>query len=225
MRILVVEDDKSMLEVICTALRNDSYQIDACSTGDEGLLYASNAVYDLIILDIMLPGADGLTIVKHIRKKGLDTPILLLTAKDAVEDRVRGLDSGADDYLTKPFAISELLARVRALIRRKSGMHSEGHLKYGPITIRSDVHDGYVNEQALKLAGKEYDLLELFLRNPKRILTKDQIFDSIWGFESDSAPSVIDVYVHHLRKKLANYNCQGYIETIRGVGYMMKGIE
>lgn len=225
MRILVVEDDNSMLEVICTALRNDSYQIDACRTGDEGMIYASYAVYDLIMLDIMLPGVDGLTIVKHIRKQGLDTPILLLTAKDAVEDRVRGLDSGADDYLTKPFAVSELLARVRALIRRKAGLHAEGTLKYGPLSIRSDVHDGYINEQALKLAGKEYDLLELFLRNPKRILTKDQIFDSIWGFESDSAPNVIDVYVHHLRKKLANYNCQGYIETVRGVGYMLKGNE
>jgi two-component system, OmpR family, response regulator CiaR len=225
MRILVVEDDNSILEVICTALKNDSYQIDACSSGEEGMHYVKNVVYDLLILDIMLPGVDGLTIVKNTRKLGVDTPILLLTAKDAIEDRVKGLDSGADDYLTKPFAISELLARVRALIRRKAGINSVGQLKYGPISIRSDVHDGYVDDQPLKLAGKEYDLLELFLRNPKRILTKDQIFDSIWGFESDSAPNVIDVYVHHLRKKLANYNCQSYIETIRGVGYMLKGNE
>ncbi|MCA1031655.1 response regulator transcription factor [Bacillus timonensis] len=222
MKVLVVEDDASVLEVICTSLRQEHYVVDACTDGEEGYLLAKQGIFDVLVLDIMLPNKDGLSIVKELRRKSVDTPILLLTARDGVDDRVRGLDVGADDYLTKPFAVSELVARVRALARRKAGIHIDNKLTYGKITVKTDLHDGYIDTEPMKLTIKEYELLEFFVRNPERILTKEQIFDRVWGFESDSASNVVDVYVHHLRKKLAAFQCHSYVKTIRGVGYMLK---
>ncbi len=222
MKILVVEDDSSLLGLISSVLKEESYQVDCADSGSEGLLMAERDVYDALILDIMLPEIDGLSIVKRLRAQSVKTPVLFLTARDSVEDRVKGLDVGADDYLVKPFAISELLARVRALLRRTKG-EMDGEISYGPISLQPNTHDGFAGEHQLNLTVKEYELLEFLLRNSEQILLREQIFNRIWGFDSESGINVVDVYVHYLRKKLAQYDCGDFIKTVRGVGYMLKG--
>ncbi|KEO81256.1 response regulator transcription factor [Tumebacillus flagellatus] len=223
MRILLVEDDRPLLDAIRQMFEEESYAVDTAENGDDGEMLATQGIYDLIVLDIMLPGTTGLEIVQHLRKRGLATPILLLTARDSVEDRVRGLDAGADDYLVKPFAVAELLARARALLRRNSSVNPDGDITYGPLSIRSKSRDGYVDNQPLKLTAKEYKLLEFLLINAEQILTREQIFDRVWGFEVDTNTSVVDVYLHYLRKKLAVHGCDHYIQTVRGVGCMLRG--
>ncbi|MGZ6507198.1 MAG: response regulator transcription factor [Tumebacillaceae bacterium] len=224
MRVLIVEDDRSLLDAVATVFAEESYQVDRAETGDDGLLLAEQVLYDLIILDIMLPGVDGLSIIRQLRKKAISTPILLLTARDSVEDRVKGLDAGADDYLVKPFAVMELLARARAVLRRHGGaVGTDGEVVYGRLTLRTKAHDAFVDNQPLKLTVKEFKLLEFLLLNREQILTREQIFDRVWGFEVDTNTSVVDVYMHYLRKKLAVYECDSIIQTVRGVGYMLKG--
>lgn len=222
MKILVVEDDPSLLEVICTVLEEESYQVDSANNGSEGLLLAQSKVYDALLLDIMLPEMNGLQIVKKLRTQSISTPVLFLTAKDSVEDRVKGLDVGADDYLVKPFAITELLARIRALLRRGHGGTGE-NIVYQALSIHPTAHEGYISDQPLNLSQKEYELLEFFLRNSEQILFRDQIFNRVWGFDSESGINVVDVYVHYLRKKLEPYGYGDLIKTVRGVGYMLKG--
>ena len=222
MRILVVEDDRSMLDVIRTILEDESYEVDTATTGDEGLLLAEQGIYDALILDVMLPQLDGFTIIRRLRTRSITTPTLILTAKDRVEDRVKGLDFGADDYLVKPFSVSELLARVRALLRRAGALSFEGDLRCGPITVQPHQHDGFIGDEPLRLTSKEYELLEYFMHNQAQILTRDQLFSRVWGLDSEANSTVVDVYVHYLRKKLATHGCDTYIRTIRGVGYMIK---
>ncbi|MDA8443090.1 MAG: response regulator transcription factor [Peptococcaceae bacterium] len=222
MKILVVEDDRSLLELICTIFKEEAYEVDCADNGDEGLMLAEKDIYDALVLDIMLPGIDGLAIVKRLRANSIKTPVLFVTARDSVEDRVKGLDFGADDYLVKPFAITELLARVRALLRRVNG-EMTAEVVYGPIALQPNLHDGFAGGNALNLTVKEYELLEFFLRNSEQILVREQIFDRIWGFDSESAINVVDVYVHHLRKKLEAHGYGTYIKTVRGIGYMLKG--
>lgn len=222
MKILVVEDDHSLLGLVSSVLKEEGYHVDSATSGDEGLMLAEQNVYDALILDIMLPEIDGLSIVKKLRSEANRTPVLFLTARDSVEDRVKGLDVGADDYLVKPFAINELVARVRALLRRTKG-EPDGDIAYGPISLQPNAHDGFAGENPLNLTVKEYELLEFFLRNYEQILLREQIFNRIWGFDSESGINVVDVYVHYLRKKLAVYGCGDFIKTIRGVGYMLKG--
>lgn len=223
MRILAVEDERALLEAVCGVLQEEGYQVDKAERGDEGLLLAERGIYDLLILDIMMPGLDGVSLVKKLRAKGQLTPVLLLTAKDSVESRVEGLDAGADDYLVKPFAVEELLARTRALLRRNGKYSADGEVSYGPISLKTNEHDGFVGEHPLKLTGKEYDLLQYFLHNREQILTRDQILDRIWGIDSEANYGIVDLYVHYLRKKLAEYGCDNYIRTIRNVGYILKG--
>ncbi|MFM1651736.1 response regulator transcription factor [Brevibacillus sp. B_LB10_24] len=222
MRILTVEDEPSLLQAIASVLADEGYQVDRSDRGDEGLLLAERGIYDLLVLDIMLPGLDGLSIIKKLRAKGVLTPVLFLTAKDSVEARVEGLDAGADDYLIKPFAVEELLARTRALLRRNGKIGKEGELVYGPISLKPQEYDGYAGEHALKLTGKEYELLKYFLHNREQILTREQIFDRVWGIDSEANYGVVDVYVHYLRKKLGEYGYQHLVRTIRNVGYMLK---
>lgn len=222
MKILVVEDEKSLLEGIANILKEENYQVDSVLNGYDGLQMAKQAIYDVIILDIMLPELDGFSIVKSLRKESIRTPILLLTAKDSVEDRVKGLDIGADDYLVKPFAAPELLARIRVLLRGK-GDAIEKELHYGPIKVSEDEHDGYIYEQKLHLTVKEYLLLEFLIRNKEQILLRDQIFNRIWGFSSDAGLNIVDVYVHHLRRKLGSFHIEHFIKTVRGIGFMLKG--
>ncbi|GAA4710907.1 response regulator transcription factor [Brevibacillus fulvus] len=223
MRILVVEDDKHLLQAITKVLTREGYQVDSAERGDDGFMMGERGSYDLLLLDIMLPGLDGLTVIKRLREKGIVTPVLFLTAKDSVESRVIGLDAGADDYIVKPFAVEELLARTRVVLRRYGKLASEGELAYGPIKIKAAEYDGYVGDHALKLTTKEFELLKYFLHNREQILTREQIFDRIWGINSEVNYGIVDVYVHYLRKKLADYECDNFIRTIRNVGYMMKG--
>lgn len=222
MRILVVEDDSVLREAVVSLLREEHYLVDEAATGDEGLYMAEQDIYDLLVLDIMLPEINGLEIVKTLRTNGHTVPILLLTARDSVDDRVTGLETGADDYLVKPFAIRELLARVKAQIRRKSNQGLDGELTYGGITLNSRVRDGFANGQALSLSTKEYDLLEFLVANNQQIVTREQIFDRIWGFDSDTTISIVDLYIHYLRKKLAPFGFDTHIQTVRGAGFMLK---
>ena len=224
MKILIVEDEKALLEGVANLLKEEDYYVDTALNGFDGLQLAKQNIYDVIILDIMLPELDGFAVVRSLREHAIKTPVLLLTAKDSVEDRVKGLDLGADDYLIKPFATPELLARIRVLLRGK-GDNNENELEYGPITLMESEHDGYINNHKLNLTIKEYLLLEFFIRNKEQILLRDQIFNRIWGFSSESGLNVVDVYVHHLRKKLGPFGCAHYIKTVRGIGFMLRGDE
>ncbi|AMM93212.1 response regulator transcription factor [Peribacillus simplex] len=218
MKILIVDDEKSLTEGISKILEEENYDVDIALNGYDGLELAKKGIYDVIILDIMLPEVDGFSIVKTLRKESVRTPILLLTAKDSIKDRVMGLDLGADDYLIKPFAGPELLARIRVLLRGKGEQAEE--LGYGPIKIIE--HDGFVNGKKLNLTVKEYQLLEFFILNKEQILLRDQIFNRIWGFSSEAGLNVVDVYVHHLRKKLTPFHLDHWIVTVRGIGFMLK---
>lgn len=222
MKILVVEDDDPLREAIVSLLTEENYIIDEAATGDEGLYLAEQGIYDLLVLDIMLPEISGLEIVEKVRQSDNAVPILLLTARDSITDRVTGLETGADDYLVKPFAIQELLARIKALLRRGGAMANDGKITYGGVTIDSKVRDGFVGSQALALTTKEYDLLEFLVLNKEQILTREQIFDRVWGFESETTISVVDLYVHYLRKKLAQSGHDNLLRTVRGAGFMFK---
>lgn len=222
MRLLVVEDNHQLLKGICSVLQDESYETDSAETGCEGWLLADTGIYDCIVLDVMLPDINGLSIIKKLRLKNKMVPILILTAKDGLEDRVRGLDAGGDDYLVKPFAVEELLARIRALLRRNGAVEINQNISCGPISIYTKDYDGYIFGQPLHLTTKEYKVLEYLLINKGKILTREQIFNRVWGFDSDAVSSIVDLYVHYLRKKLTTYRCENYIHTIRAIGYMLK---
>ncbi len=223
MRILVVEDDAPLREAVVAVLMEDDYTVDEAAGGDEGLYQARQGVYDLLILDVMLPGTDGLEIVRRLRAEGCRTPIMLLTARDSVAAKVAGLDTGADDYLVKPFAVPELLARVKALLRRGGPVGTDGDLHYGGLVANPRVKDAFAGDTALRLTIKEYELLEFLLLNREQILTREQIFDRVWGFESDTTHGIVDLYIHYLRKKLAPFGRDGLVRTVRGAGFMLKG--
>ena len=221
MKVLVVEDDPRLREAVVAVLKEDKYLIEETGTGDEGLYLAEKSIHDLLILDIMLPQISGLEIVKRVRAQGNFVPILLLTAKDSVEDKVRGLNCGADDYLVKPFAVPELLARVKALLRRKGGS-GEGELSYKTISVNPNLKDGFIEDKSLGLTSKEYELLEYLVFNQERILSREQVFDRIWGLESETGIGIVDLYIHYLRKKMSPYGQDILLQTIRGAGFMLK---
>ena len=220
MRVLIVEDEKKVAGFIKKGLEEELYAVDASGDGEEGLAMALDNSYDLIVLDIMLPRIDGLEVLSRLRKKNINTPIILLTAKDSVEDKVTGLNLGADDYLTKPFAFSELLARVRSLLRRGSDVKTI--LKVSNLTLDLVRHKVKRNEEEIDLTGKEYSLLEYFMRNPGKVLTRTMIAEHVWDYNFDTFTNVIDVYVNHLRKKIDKNYPQKLLHTLRGVGYVMK---
>lgn len=225
LKILVVEDDHALRKALVEVLTAEGYDVDETDQGDEGLFLAEQSIYDLLVLDIMLPGLSGLNIVQSLREKGMSVPVLFLTAKDSVEDRVKGLNMGADDYLVKPFAVPELLARMSALLRRKTGSTSESVMVYNNLVLNPAEKKAYCNQKETGLTVTEYELLEFLMLNRERILTREQIFDRLWGYESESSQGIVDVYVHHIRKKLAPHGCDTVIKTIRGVGYMLKALE
>jgi heavy metal response regulator len=217
MYILVVEDEKKVAGFLKKGLQEEHYTVDVSYNGEESLLLAQANHYDLIILDIMLPKKDGMMVLKELRAKKISTPILMLTAKDSLDDKVHGLDSGADDYLTKPFAFAELLARIRSLLRRgtpkKTAELTADDLFLDPVT-----HEGKI----IELTNKEYALLEYFLHNKGRVLTRSLISENIWGYQFDTETNVVDVYVNYLRSKIDHGYDKKLIHTIRGVGYMLK---
>ena len=221
MRILVVEDDKKVAGFIKKGLEEETYAIDVAYNGEDGLPLGSEGQYDLIILDIMLPKIDGLEILSQLRDQGRDTPILLLTAKDAVDDRVAGLNKGADDYLTKPFAFSELLARVRVLLRRGKA-EVKTTLQIADLTLDLVSHNVNRGGDEIELTGKEYSLLEYFMRNQEKVLTRTMIAEHVWDYNFDTFTNVIDVYINHLRKKIDKGRKSKLLHTLRGVGYIMK---
>jgi two-component system, OmpR family, response regulator CiaR len=223
MQLLVVEDDLLLRNAMARALKAEGFKVEDVENGKEGLLLAKQGEYDVILLDIMLPEMDGLSIIKELHDLSVMPLILLVTARDSVEDRVKGLDLGADDYLVKPFAMDELLARIRVLLRRQGKTEIQDELSYGPISLIKEKYDGFANGNKLNLTVKEYELLELLLIHPEQILTREQIFTRIWGFHSESNTTIVDLYVHYLRKKLNEYACGQYIRTIRGIGYMLGG--
>lgn len=222
MRVLVVEDDLPLRRIISTILEDEEYQVDQAENGEEGYFMASSCEYDLITLDIMLPKMDGFSLMRKLKSEGIQTPTLFLTAKDRIEDKVQGLDYGADDYIVKPFATSEFLARVRSVLRRSGKMGMEGKISYGPILLDTQQHEGFINHDVLKLTIKEYELLYYLIQNKEQILTRDQIFERVWGIESETTDAIVDLYIHYLRKKLAPFDYDRLIRTVRGVGYMLK---
>ncbi|WP_026694548.1 response regulator transcription factor [Peribacillus kribbensis] len=221
MKILVVEDNLSLLESIRDFL-SDEFEVDTASDGDDGLFYAQQGIYDAIVLDVMLPGMDGFEIVQQIRKEKVATPVLFLTAKDSLEDRVKGLEYGGDDYLVKPFQSPELKARLRALLRRSGALGIDQGVRYREIEMTGKENDVVVKGQPIKLTLKQYELLEYLIQNQGKILTREQIFDRIWGFDSDTTIVIVEVFIHHLRKKLEPFHYHKDIQTVRGIGYMLK---
>lgn len=221
MRILVVEDEKKVASFIQRGLEEESFRVDIATNGEEGLSMAEANHYDLILMDVMLPKKDGLTVIKELRSKEITAPVLCLTAKDSVEDIVAGLDSGSDDYLTKPFAFAELLARVKALVRR--GAKDRGaEIYFADLRLDPVTHKVWRSDKSIELTAKEYGLLEYFMRNPNQVLTRAMIAEHVWDYTFDSFTNIIDVYVNYLRKKVDKDHTKKLIHTIRGVGYVLK---
>ena len=222
MKLLLVEDEKQLSEALQQILIKNKYTVDAVYNGDEGLDYALTDVYDVIILDIMLPKLNVIEILKMIRKRKISTPVILLTAKGSVEDRILGLDSGADDYLPKPFSPDELLARLRALTRRNGDFINENILEFSDIKLNLSTYDMEVNDNSITLTQKEFEILKYFMQRPKLVVSKDDLITKLWGFDSDIEHNNIEVYISFLRKKLAYVESNVKITTIRRVGYRLE---
>lgn len=221
MRVLLVEDEKALAAALSKIISKNNIVVDVSHDGEEGYLLAQRDIYDVIILDIMLPYKSGLDILKDLRSENIKTPILLLTARDTVKDRVEGLDSGADDYLVKPFATEELLARIRALGRRSKDFIDSKTLEMGNTKLYMNSGELEIEGSKKKLTVKESQLLELFLRHPRMVLSKEQILDRIWGVEGNAMENNVEIYIHYLRKKLGDKS-NLIIETVRGIGYVLK---
>jgi len=221
MRLLLIEDNEKIAEFIIKGLKEKSYAVDYADTGRQGLSMGSSENYDLIILDIMLPDIDGFSITKKLRDAGNKTPILILTAKTKTEEKVYGLDLGADDYLTKPFAMNELLARTRALIRRQTS-HSHNILKVADLSVNLSSHEVQRGEQRISLTAKEFSLLEYLMQNKGRVLGRTQIIEHVWDMHFDCDTNIIDVHIRHLRVKIDEAFEPKLIHTIRGAGYVLK---
>lgn len=220
MRVLIVEDEEKITQALKFLFSKQKIDVDIANDGDEGLLLTKKDIYDVIVLDIMLPGVNGIDILKNIRNSGNKTPVIMLTAKDTIDDRVFGLESGADDYLVKPFATKELIARVKALARRKNAEYIGEIYEFEDIKYDVKNYLLYVNEVEYKIPLKEAMLMEMLIKKPRQVFTREQIIDRIWGLETDILESNIEIYVHHLRRRLENTKAK--IETVRGVGYMLK---
>lgn len=219
--LLIVEDEATLSDNIKEIL-SDLGEITQIYDGEEGLFEAETGVYDLILLDLMLPGKNGYEILAELRKKNIQTPVLILTAKDGLEDKITGFQKGADDYLTKPFYREELIMRVKALLKRSLGLFSENQIVYKNITCNLATKEVTIDDEILSIQGKEFDLLVYFIQNKGVILTKEQIFDRIWGFDSDTTITVVEVYMSHLRKHLKSSGADQFFKTLRNVGYILQ---
>jgi two-component system OmpR family response regulator len=221
MRVLVVEDEKKLGELLGRGLREEGYAADVSDRGEEALWMARAVPYDAIVLDVMLPGVDGFEVCRRLRHDGVWTPVLMLTARDGIDDRVGGLDAGADDYLTKPFAFEELLARLRSLTRR-TPVERPAVLEVDDLRLDPAAHRAWRGEEELDLSAKEFALLELFMRRPGITLTRTQLLDGAWDIAFESRSNVVDVYVRYLREKIDRPFRRESIETVRGVGYRLR---
>lgn len=224
MRVLIVEDEPRMAALIRQGLEEDSYAVDVVTSGLEVFDWVQAAHYDLIVLDIMLPGLNGIEVCRQLRKKGYTMPVLMLTARDTLQDKVQGLDSGADDYLLKPFAVEELTARLRALSRRE-GPSKTVELRVGDLRLDTATKRAHREGHTIDLTAKEYMLLETLMRHPGQILSRDQIIEQVWDMDFESGSKLIEVYIHALRKKLDEGFDEKLIHTVRGLGYRISGDE
>lgn len=221
MRILLAEDEKDLNSIITRKLTSDGYSVDSCFNGREAIDYLEAAEYDAVILDIMMPQIDGFGVLSCLRQNGKSVPVLFLTAKDSVSDRVKGLDSGADDYLVKPFSFEELAARLRAMTRKKFGM-TDNILKVADLTLDTASHTVRRGECEINLSAKEYNLLEYLMRNRGIVLSREKIENHIWNFDYEGGTNVVDVYISYLRKKIDGGRPDKLIHTVRGSGYVLK---
>lgn len=222
-KILLVEDDLSLSNSVFDFL-DDFADVMQVFDGDEGLYEAESGVYDLILLDLMLPEKDGFTVLKELREQGITTPVLIMTAKESLDDKGHGFELGADDYLTKPFYLEELKMRIQALLKR-SGKFDQNTFSFGDVCVNLSTNSTYVGDKEVELLGKEFDLLVYFLQNQNVILPKSQIFDRLWGFDSDTTVSVVEVYVSKIRKKLKGTDFAANLQTLRSVGYILKNAD
>lgn len=222
MHILVVEDEQRLATLLRRVLAAERHVVDIASDGPTGLDMAASESYDLVILDLMLPGMDGLDVCRALRASKIWVPILMLTARGALEDRVAGLDVGADDYLVKPFAMQELLARVRALLRRGRAPETETQLRVADLTLDLLRHEARRGERVIELTAKEFALLEFLMRHPGQVLTRAQIIDHVWRYDLDALSNVVDIYIHYLRNKIDRGFPRSLISTVRGVGYRIE---
>jgi two-component system OmpR family response regulator len=220
-RVLVVEDEPKMAALVARALREEGHAADTVAQGEDALWMAQAAPYDAIVLDVMLPGLDGFEVLRRLRQRQVWTPVLMLTARDAVGDRVGGLDAGADDYLTKPFAFSELLARLRAVARR-GAVERPTILEVGELRLDPAAHRAWRGETELDLSAREFALLEIFMRRPGQTLSRSQLLDAVWDMAFESRSNIIDVYIRYLREKIERPFGRRSIETVRGVGYRLR---
>lgn len=220
MRILIIEDEKALSNAIKDSLKTE-FEIDQAFDGEEGLLYIKQDIYDAIILDLMLPIRNGYEVLEEMRREKILTPVLILTAKDSLEDKLQGFQKGADDYLTKPFAKEELKARIQVMIRRNNPSFYKNEIAFKDLRIDINNRQAYIGNEELKLQGKQFDMLEYLMNYQNRIITKEQIFDKIWGFNSETTTNVVEVYASGIRKELKKYDYDKYFKTIRGVGYMI----
>jgi DNA-binding response OmpR family regulator len=221
MRVLIVEDERKISAYVKRGLEEQGYAVDAAYTGTEALDFADAAPYDLILLDILLPEMDGLAVCRELRRKGNRTPVLMLTARDAIDDRVAGLDAGADDYLVKPFALKELLARLRALNRRSADVPKSPVLQLADLTLDTLTRRVKRGNKTIELAAKEYAVLECLLREPERVLTRTQIAEHVWNYDVFNQSNIVDVYIKNLRRKIDDGFEVKLIHTIRGAGYRL----
>lgn len=221
MRILIAEDEKDLNQILTSRLKAEHYSVDSCYNGAEVLDYMAGAEYDAVILDIMMPVMDGLTVLRKIRSRGINVPVLLLTARDSVEDRVNGLDAGANDYLVKPFAFEELLARVRVLLRRPAET-PKSCFKVADLEVHMDTHRVFRGGEEISLSGKEFALLRYMVQNEGIVLSRDKLEQHIWNYDYAGGSNVIDVYIRYLRRKIDEGREPKLIHTVRGAGYVLK---
>ncbi len=221
MRILVIEDEKKVANFIKRGLEEEKFEVDTANDGESGMQMAVDNSYNLIILDVILPKRDGMSVVKELRARKIMVPVLMLTAKDSLDDIVAGLNSGSDDYLTKPFAFAELLARVRALLRRTE-LDRGAEIRFADLRLDPVTHKVWRRDKEIDLTAKEYALLEFFIRNPNQVLTRTTIAENVWDYVFDSFTNIIDVYVNYLRKKVDRDADKKLIHTVRGLGYILK---
>jgi len=219
--ILVIEDDPSIADLLRRGLIYEGYSVQVAGDGPAGLTAARDRLPDLVLLDLMLPGMDGLTVCARLRAAS-DVPILILTAKDAVPDRVKGLDAGADDYVVKPFSFDELVARIRALLRRRQPASEQDVLRFADLSVNPVTREVFRGTRRLELTAREFDLLLLFMQHPRQVLTRDTLYDRIWGYDFGGESNIIEVYIRYLRSKLEEGGEPRLIQTVRGVGYALR---